>query len=57
MLQLFTNMISDIAPLAANKGLGKGDEVDLEGNPLNDEAYKVHFHALLERGVKVNPRS
>ena len=57
VLQLFRNTISDITPLVENKGLSAGDEVDLEGNPLNDEAYKVHFPALAERGVKVNPRS
>ena len=50
-------LTSDITPLVENKGLGAGDEVDLEGNPLNDEAYKVHFPALAERGVKLNPRS
>lgn len=52
-LDLSYNQISDISPLVSNSGIGEGDVVALEGNPLNDEAYDVHIPALIERGVKV----
>ena len=52
-LGLANNRISDISPLVDNSGIGKGDGVDLTGNPLNDEAYNVHIPALIERGVIV----
>jgi hypothetical protein len=52
-LWLWRNNISDIQPLVENKGIGEGDEVNLKGNPLNDEAYDVHIPTLQDRGVKV----
>ena len=52
-LGLANNQISDISPLVGNSGIGKGDGVDLTGNPINDEAYNVHIPALIERGVIV----
>jgi len=52
-LELSNNQISDISPLVSNSGIGEGDVVALEGNPLNDEAYEVHIPALQKRGVKV----
>jgi len=51
-LHLAGNRISDISPLVSNSGIGKGDFVDLRGNPLNDEAYN-YILVLQERGVKV----
>ena len=52
-LNLSYNQISDIAPLADNSGLGSGDTVALQGNPLNDEAYSTHIPALQSLGVEV----
>jgi internalin A len=52
-LNISGNQIIDISPLVGNKGLGEGDEVVLKGNPLNDDAYKVHIPALAERGVSL----
>jgi len=56
---LAKNQIRNISPLVNNTGIGEGDEVDLKGNPLNDEAYEVHIPALQKRGVKVqfDPKS
>ena len=52
-LILSNNQISDIQPLVSNSGVGEGDEVDLTGNPLNDDAYDVHIPELRKRGVKL----
>jgi Leucine-rich repeat (LRR) protein len=52
-LELADNQISDISPLVNNMGLGAGDEVDLQNNPLDDDAYNTHIPALQARGVNV----
>lgn len=52
-LNLSRNQVADIAPLAANIALGRGDEVDLRGNPLNREAITIHIPNLVRRGVDV----
>ena len=52
-LVLAYNEISDIAPLVANMGLGEGDRVYVQGNPLSDESRNVHVPALRARGVSV----
>ena len=53
-LDLHRNNISDIAPLAANTGLGSGDQVDVTGNPLNDASINTHIPALQDKGVDVS---
>lgn len=57
-LGLSENWISDIGPLVRNSGVGKGDGLDLRGNPLSDEARDVHIPALQKRGANIlfNPR-
>ena len=45
--------ISDLAPLVANTGLGDGDEVNVENNPLSTTSRNTHIPALQARGVKV----
>ena len=53
-LNLGFNNISDISPLVANTGLGSGDRVFINGNPLlNIESIKTHIPALQSRGVTV----
>ena len=52
-LPLGYNQISDLSPLIRNSGLGSGDEVGLQGNPLNDESRNTHIPALQARGVAV----
>ncbi len=52
-LPLVENQISDIAPLAANSGLGTGDFLSLQGNPLDEAAVRIHIPALQKRGVRV----
>ena len=47
------NNISDISPLVANTGLGSGDRVDVQGNPLSAESINTHLPTLKSRGVKV----
>ncbi len=52
LLNLFGNNISDIGPLVANVGLAEGDEVNLNDNPLSDQAFD-DIETLRERGVSV----
>ena len=53
LLGLGQNDITDIAPLVSNRGLGSGDEVNLESNPLSDRSRHVHIPELQARGVIV----
>ena len=52
-LWLEDNQIEDLAPLIANAGLGKGDLVNLQNNPLSAQARNEQIPALKERGVSV----
>ena len=52
-LELANNLIEDVAPLVANTGLGEGDRVNLENNPLSDQARSEQIPALQARGVEV----
>ena len=52
-LSLVINSISDISPLVANTGLGSGDQVLLNDNPLNYASIKTHIPVLQGRGVTV----
>ena len=47
------NNISDISPLVENTGLGSGDQVLLNDNPLNASSIKTHIPTLQGRGVMV----
>ncbi len=53
-LELADNQISDITPLVNNPGLGGGDYVGLDDNPLSEEACTTHIPALEARGVDVD---
>ena len=53
-LSLLGNSISDLSPLVANTGLGQGDRVLVEGNPLNNASINTHIPALQRRGVRVD---
>jgi subtilisin-like proprotein convertase family protein len=50
---LWDNAITDITPLIDNPGLGAGDEVGLEGNPLSATVLCEQIPMLLQRGVNV----
>ena len=52
-LYMASNQIEDVAPLVANTGLGEGDRVNLENNPLSDQALNEQIPALEVRGVSV----
>ena len=52
-LLLGDNLISDLSPLVANMGLGRGDEVDERDNPLSATSLNTHIPALQARGVDV----
>ena len=52
-LFLSNNEVTDLAPLVANDGLGDGDRIDLEGNPLDKASLDTHIPALQGRGVIV----
>ncbi len=52
-LSLWGNSISDISPLVANTGLGSGDEILLQRNPLSYLSIHTHIPTLQSRGVTV----
>ena len=52
-LYLWNNSISDISSLVANTGLGSGDTVNVQGNPLSYQSINTHIPTLQERGVKI----
>ena len=52
-LLLSDNDIEEIGPLVANPGLGRGDTLNLYGNPLSDTAVNEQIPALQKRGVEV----
>ena len=53
-LELNNNSISDLSPLADNTGLGPGDTVIVNGNPLNPVSINTHIPALKRREVTVH---
>jgi len=53
-LDLSYNQISDSSPLVDNTGLGEGDEVDLQNNPLSSDSINIYIPQLQARGVDVN---
>jgi internalin A len=53
-LHLWDNEISDIYPLVQNAGLGTGDIVDLELNPLTSDSIAIYIPQLEARGVIVS---
>ena len=52
-LYLRGNSISDISPLVANIGLGHGDGIFMERNPLSYLSIHTHIPTLQSRGVTV----
>ncbi len=52
-LEVHENQIADISPLANNMALGLGDFLNLQLNPLNEQAYNIHIPELQQRGVEV----
>jgi len=52
-LDLGYNQISDISPLVQNEGLGEGDAIYLQGNPLSWESVNIYIPELRGRGVIV----
>ncbi len=53
VLSLGHNQISDIYPLVQNDGLGTGDTVWLEQNPLSSNSTEIYIPQLQARGVTV----
>jgi len=56
-LDLSGNDIVELDRLIANPGLGAGDTLLLEGNPLSQQALCVDIPALIQRGVIVETGS
>ena len=58
-LNLYNNSVSDISALAANTGLGYGDGVYVQGNPLSYASINRHIPAMQAKGiaVKFDPRT
>jgi Leucine-rich repeat (LRR) protein len=52
-LCLSSNQISDILPLVENEGLGTGDSVNLQVNPLSSDSINTYIPQLKARGVIV----
>ena len=53
MLRLGYNQINNINPLVQNEGLGPGDAVWLDGNPLSSDSINIYIPQLEARGVGV----
>ena len=53
ILRLEGNAISDLSPLVANAGLGNGDKVVVDDNPLSETSINSHLLVLVDRGVWV----
>ena len=51
---LVGNQITDIAALAGNAGIGQGDSVLLEQNPLLCASAATHLQAMKDRGAAVS---
>ena len=52
-LDLSGNNITDLAPLSQNEGLGSGDRIIVDTNPLGDPSFNAHIPALRSRGIIV----
>ena len=52
-IRLKWNNISDLSSLVSNTGLGSGDTVYVQGNPLSYLSIHAHIPALQSRGVTV----
>ncbi len=52
-LAIWGNNISDISPLVANTGLGSGDEILVQRNPLSYLSIHTHIPSLQSGGVTV----
>ena len=52
-LSVLDNHISDIWPLVQNEGLGTGDTVNLQMNPLSDDSINIYIPQLEARDVTV----
>jgi hypothetical protein len=52
-VRLWDNQITDIKPLIDNPGIGTGDIVGLNGNPLDEKSINEYIPILLERKVYV----
>ena len=52
-MRFVRNNISDLSPLVANTGLGDGDELEIQRNPLSYTSINTHIPALQSRGVTV----
>ena len=53
VLRLEGNAIVDLSPLVANAGLGNGDQVVVDDNPLSETSMHSHIPVLVDRGVWV----
>ena len=53
LLHLRKNYISDLSPLVTNAGLGRGDTVNVDENPLNVVSLNTHIPTLQSRGINV----
>ena len=53
LVDLADNRVSDLSPLVENSGLGRGDKVNVNRNPLNASSINTHIPALRRRGVDV----
>ena len=52
-LWLDANNISDLSPLVSNTGLGTGNYVGVERNPLSDQSINTYIPVLQQKGVRV----
>ena len=53
ILDLSDNSISDLSPLVENTGLGSGNIIEVDGNPLSYQSIHTHIPILQSRGISV----
>jgi Leucine-rich repeat (LRR) protein len=50
---LYANSLTSIAPLVQSAGVGNGDAVDVQENPLNCATESANVSTLIARGVSI----
>jgi len=53
LVYLQQNQISDVRPLIQNPGIGRGDIVDLQANPINCNNQSAYIHSLRSSGATI----
>ena len=55
LLSLTGNQVTDLGPLVENEGIGNGNFVSVDDNPIDEDAQAENIAALCDRGVYLSP--